>query len=76
MTLLQQREWLAKRINPVTFESSIPGQPRSPCDHKRAGGFTPPGQRQLSDIHRNPPGLVSGGRRARDIGGKLRRLGV
>jgi hypothetical protein len=33
MTLLQQREWLAKRINPVTFESSVPGQPRSPCDH-------------------------------------------
>ncbi len=24
-------------------QSSIPGQPRSPCDHKPAGGFTPPG---------------------------------
>ena len=44
MTLLRQRQWLAKRINPVTSESSIPGQPRGTAPSSVA---TTPGIRGL-----------------------------
>ncbi len=40
---LNVRRHQNKRINPVIPESSIAGQLRSPCDHKPAGAFTPPG---------------------------------